>query len=435
MGFFSDLEEIEVPSKKKGFFVDLQEESPKEVSRTRSLLSAFPKGVIRGGKQLSQLQDPISSAISSFAQNKPDLEEELSQRFLPTQKGQFAEEVLETAGELTPSFAMGPGGFGAKAAQVAGGSLSKNVLKQMGAPELVQDIGAGVGSVIPGGIKAALSKKINPSAAQKDIYDLLKKEGMTDKQITPFLQSPKKVKFLAKWGKPFLDRDDLKQNLRTVKEVAYDAIEDRASKLPPLSGLRKTAFLQQLGQKFNDLDYDLQKLIEKDVRRLASSDISFSNLSEMGRVLNRKVGKLEGGKAALGILKEPIQKAQSWISPELYKEKSVLDKGYGNVKNLLSKLPKDAQSKFLDKSGGLGGIGGLAAAIVSGSPIATTVGKAYLATKGSQYLAAKFLTSPRFQGMQRKLLKAVLEGSTGSVINLTEKIQEDLEKIGNKSKD
>lgn len=425
----------EAPTEKPSFDWSQYEEAPKEVSRTRSLLSAFPKGLLRGGKQLSQLHDPISASISSFAKNKPDLEEELSQKILPTQQGKFPEELLETAGELAPSFAMGPGGVGAKAAQVAAGSISKNILKKFGAPEIVQDIGAGIGSIIPQGIKGAVSKKLLPSASQKEMYNLLKSEGMTDKQITPFLQSPKKVKFLAKWGKPFLNRENIRENFKTVKDTVYDSIEERASKLPSLTGFKKTVFLTQFKKKFNDLDYDLQKLISKDVNRISNGDISFSKLSELERVINRKVGKLEGGKAAIGILKEPLQMGEKMISPELFKEKSIMNKGFSNVKNLLSKLPKDMQSKFLDKSGGLGGIGGLAAAIVSGAPIASTVGKTYLATKGSQYLAAKFLTSPRFQGMQRKLLKSVLEGSTGAIINLTEKIQEDLEKIGSKSGD
>ncbi len=324
----------EVPSEKSSFDWAKYEEAPKEVSRTRSLLSAFPKGLIRGGKQLSQLQDPISSAISSFAQNKPDLEEELSQRFLPTQKGQFAEEVLETAGELTPSFAMGPGGFGAKAAQVAGGSLSKNVLKQMGAPELVQDIGAGVGSAIPGGIKAILSKKINPSSAQKEVYEMLKGHGISDKDITPFIQSKKKSDILAKWVKPFINKDRLEKQGKPVSETIYDSIKKKGSALPPLSGAKKASFLKTFEDDLKEVPYFFRDSISKDVERLKTSPLTWDNLRDFELAINNKIKGAEGGKAVLGTLKKSIGLGERMISQDLFNEKQLMNKAYSQQKNL-----------------------------------------------------------------------------------------------------
>ena len=50
MGFFSDLDDQPTESTpvKKGYFPDLEEEP----SRTRSVLSALPKGLIKGAKSL-----------------------------------------------------------------------------------------------------------------------------------------------------------------------------------------------------------------------------------------------------------------------------------------------------------------------------------------------------------------------------------------------
>src|SRR3990167_6843952 len=103
MGFFSDLEEVPENQRKGGFFSDL----PEETSRTRSILSAFPKGLIKGATTLSEMHDPISSFIKGFKEKRPDLQEKLTERFLPTQKGNVTEDILETAGEMAPSFALG----------------------------------------------------------------------------------------------------------------------------------------------------------------------------------------------------------------------------------------------------------------------------------------------------------------------------------------
>src|SRR5689334_24810801 len=122
MGFFSDLEESPKentpPATKTGFFGDLKEEP----SRTRSLLSAFPKGALKGAYSLGKLTDPFASIIGS---EPSKMEKQALETVLPIQEGRFAEGALESAGEMAPGFALGGEGLFAKALQIGVGALAK----------------------------------------------------------------------------------------------------------------------------------------------------------------------------------------------------------------------------------------------------------------------------------------------------------------------
>lgn len=426
MGFFSDLEDKAPTPKKNGFFSDI----PEEVSRTRSLLSAFPKGLMKGGKQLAQLRDPISGIISSYGKNKPDMEERLVEEFLPTQKGKFAEDVLETAGELTPSFALGPGGLGAKAAQVAAGSLSKSVLKKMGAPELVQDIGAGVGSIVPQGIKGVLSKKLLPSKSQKEVFDLLKGYGFSDKEITPFIQNEKKASRLGGLARAFLDPKKFREETKPLAETVYDAIRDKQELLPPLSGFRKAAFQDQLNKKLEKIHPRYLKLIREDLTRLKNSNFSFKDLREFEDGIKIAVGDAETGKAVLGILKEPIDFGEKLLSKDLFKEKELMHKAYASRAKILDYLPEDKKQSFIEKATGMGPVGSIAATYIMGTP---AILKWAAIKKGAELTAAKMLTSPRFQNMQKKLFKSIMDGNKGAVIHILSKMINDTDKLTTQS--
>ena len=427
MGFFSDLDQGKQESPrvpvKKGFFSDL-EEGP---SRKRSLLSAFPKGLLKGAHSLGKLHDPMALLTGS---QPSQMESMALEQVLPTQKGQFAEETLETAGELAPSFAIGPEGLFTKAAQIGLGAVSKNILKQAGAPEIAQDIGAAVLSVSPQALKGALSKKLLPKASQKEVYEMLKGHGFSDKDITPFIQSEKKAKWLSKFARSFLEPEKFKKETQPVADAVYGAIREKQKDLLPLKGLRKVAFMQQLDAKLQDIPYTYTDLIKKDLQKLKSSKLSFKDLSDFEAALNRKIGSEQGGKAVLGLLKEPIDFGERLLSPELHKEKSLMNKAYKSRMDIYDRLPESARGSLMEKAGKWGPVGGIALAYAFGLPFAL---KTYALKKGADFAAMKALTSPRFQNMQDKLLESIKSGNKGSAIQLISKMQDEVNKYFSES--
>lgn len=420
MGFFSDLEEATPQktgelSKKGRFFADLDERP----SRSRSLLSAFPKGVIKGAHSLTKLTDPLAF----FTGSEPSkMESQALETVLPTQKGRFAEEALETAGEMAPGFALGPESLLLKAGQVGTGALSKQILKEFGAPEIIQDLGSAALSLSPQGIKGALSKKILPTKSQKTAYDLLKSHGFSDKEITPFIQNKKKVDLLAKWSKPFLKREQLSQGLSDIGEAAYGAIQEKGKELPGLSGLKKIAFRQQFEKQYEKIPYFHRELIEKDASRLLSSELKWGDLRDFELAVNNKIKATEGGKEVLGSLKGPVKFAEKSISPELFREKETVNSIYKSGKDFLKKIKKTD----FDHLKNLGSMGGIAYSLLSGNPF---LAKGAAATVGAKFAAAKFLTSPRFQNMRAKLLEAVKKNNKSAILNLSVKMLEDLDRF------
>ena len=389
-------------------------------SRTRSLLSAFPKGAFKGGHSLGKLTDPLAFFTGSDIE---PMQAQALEQTLPTQKGRFAEGALETAGEMAPSFALGPESLLVKAGQVGAGAFAKQALKESGASELAQEIGSGVASLSPQAIKGMFGKRIIPSKAQKAAYGLLKEHGFDDKQIAPFLKDKKKSGILAKWGAPFMKGEKLSKDLSSIGESLYGSIQEKGKDLEPLTGLRKTAFRQQFANKMEKIPYFHKELIQNDVARLLEGDVTWGKLRDFEVAVNNKIKATEGGKAVLGTLKEPVNFAERMMSPQLFKEKQIANEIYSSGKKFLKTIKPSNLSSLVK----MGEFGGLVYSLLSGNPLAA---KGILAKKASQFAVAKYLTNPRFLGMRKKLLQAVSKDNTSAVLNMTVKILEDLDRSG-----
>lgn len=415
------------PSENKSFDWSQFTEEDKEPSRPRSLLSAASRGLIKGAQGLADLGDPLTAAIRG---GKSTIPEEVIDRVLPVQKGKKPEEYLEIAGELAPSFAIGPGGIASKALQTGAGALGKLFLKESGAPEWLQDVGAGAASLSPQGIKGALSKKLMPSKVQQEAYNLLKTHGLSDKVITPFIQNKTKSRILAKWGQPFLNRESLSKDLSSIADKAYESINVRGKKIPDLTGMKKAAFLHEFQNKLEKIPYFHKDLIEKDIERLVNSPINWKNLRDFELAINNKIKSTEGGKEVLGILKEPINLAEKSISKDLFNEKQILNKIYSSGKSLIKKLPKESEGHIITNADKLGSLGALAYSLFQGNPILL---KGMAIKKGSEFAASQLLKNPRFQNMRLKLGKALSENNESVILNLTTKMLESLDKFAEKS--
>src|SRR5688572_15871117 len=153
--FFSDLDgSSESQKKSSSFFSDLEDEP----SRARSLLSALPKGIIKGIGDM--VGPPRTGAVPQ------ELGMKLTEKFLPTQKGRGAEEVLGFAGENIPALAMGEGGLIKKGIQAGAGALAKKGAKELNLPEWAQEIVNVGGMAGPSAIKSAGSKVLSPNSKQ-----------------------------------------------------------------------------------------------------------------------------------------------------------------------------------------------------------------------------------------------------------------------------
>jgi hypothetical protein len=376
----------------------------KDVSRAQSLASAPVKGLIKGAARFSPLPNfgPISNKLG----------ERITEQMLPTREGGL-EDVLEFAGENAPAAAMGPGGIVRKGAQALAGGLAKKGAKELNLPEWAQDIVGAAGMVGPDAIKAGASKALRPASKQAKIVDFLKGHGLSEKDIVPIIQDKKKLSFLSKAANKFEKQDPWLRGIKEKLGGIFEGIREKGSKGKFLEKEALFKFEDDLQDQLQKVPRMYRGLIKKEVEDLMNNPINFTELHDFNKAINAIVRDVEGGKAAIGILKEPIEKAQKALNPELYGELKSVNEVYSKLYNFTDKMTKknwDALLSFGQAGGALMG--------------ALTLNPALLKTAGiaaaGRYTAKKLLSSPRLQNIHLKMWDAVLNNKIPQALKLME---------------
>lgn len=397
------------------FFGDL----PEEPSRARSLISAPIKGALRGVKNIGELaQLPTNYLYSKIfpeaaRREKEGLDEgwrSIEENVLPTRKGEVAEDVLESAGEFLPAAALSGASIPMKLLQSLAAGAGKEGLKAVDVPEWAADIGGAFTSAIPGAVKNIGQKAVSPSKSQKEMYDYLKKKGLSEESITPIIQNETKKDLLgplaAKGGRSTKIAQDIRKNLGPI----YEDIKKKGS-TAFLSNKDSVQFESKLLDKLDDLHYSYRKSIDKDVKRLLNNPVSFKSLREFEREVNNKIGNLEGGKAELGILKDVTSEFKKKIDKELFKDLEMVNGAYRKGLSIADRLdPKGIE--------GLMPLGSVGHKIYSIATLAKVL--------GGRSIAREMLTNPRLQNLHRKLLKSINDQKYSVAVKLAESIEEEM---------
>lgn len=412
------------------------DEIPMEVeegpSKLRSALSALPKGTIRELESVSDLlnipMDYLTKLISpEFSERKEKFKQQRMQALeevLPTQEGHL-EDILGMAGEFLPSVLAGPGGLGAKGVQLGAAALGKKGLKELDAPEIVQDIGGAIASGVPGLVKGTFAKTLKPGTAQKETYELLKSVGVKEKDIVPFIQNPKKVRFLGKLAGKSFPKGELKGQLGEISQPLYAAIKEKGSKIPPLKGRAAIDFAHDFERHFKEIPSFRQDEIRKEVNKLLKGPIDYKSLRDFQEYLNFKVKGTQGGKAVLNLLKGPIDRGIEKLSPQVAKDLRVANEIYSKGMDFVDKLSPSTLEELAGKAFGLGGLGTAAWGLITLNP--AILGAAGLSL-GSSRAAKAILTNPRLQHLRSKMVDALKKGNKGVLLKLVSTAEKEISK-------
>lgn len=418
--FFEDLDEEKESTKENKsdrFFADLEQDP----SRARSLASALPKGVIRGSRGINPMGNlgPIPNKLA----------EKLLSKFLPTQE-KTPEQILEFTGENLPAVAQGGEGLLMKGLQAAGGALLKTGAKEANLPEWAQEVANITGIGVPALGKGLATKGLRPNTKQKPVYDFLKSKGLTDQDIAPIIQDKKKLSILSKAAFKFEKGDPYIKDIKSKISNVYEDIRERGGKTSYLQGNDLRNFENELNEKLSKLQKRHRKLIQSEVEDLYNNPIDFTELHDFKLAINDIVKDSEGGKAAIGILKEPLSNAQKAISPELHSELKLLDKAHGDLKKFTKQMTKKTYDHILS----LGPIGtALWGALTFNPTMMTAGGLLFGKVIAARTLAKKMLTNPRFHNMYLKMKDQVSKNNIPKAIKTMRLIEEEAKKssIGN----
>lgn len=384
-----------------------------DVSKSRSLLSAFPKGFIRSGRK-----------VNPFSPGSPipeELSEKILQQFLPTREGD-TEEILEEAGGIAPHVLMGPESIPLKAAQALSGSVFKKGAKELELPEWAREIAGITGAAAPTAAKATLSKTLRADKIQKPVMDMLRNNGFSEREITPLIQNKKKMSLLSKAALKFEKESPFVRGIKNKFDNIYDDIRVKGDQDNYLEGAALKDFENNFFKKLDKIPPDFKDLIKRNEELLFEKPINFTSLHDFVMGVNRKIKGVEGGKAVLGILKEPVREAQEKLDAPLYKELRETDSVYRNYKKFLNKLTKKDYDNLIKWGPELGST---ALGVITFSPalikLAGAVGL-------SRVTAKQLLSNPRLQNIHLKILDSIKNNNPSQFLKLMKVLDSEVEK-------
>jgi hypothetical protein len=349
---------------------------------------------------------PTSEDAKKFIENTTGIGEG------KTPAGRIAGRGAEFIGE---SLAI-PGSTGAKTLATLGGAgVAGQSARELGAPEGVAtglEIG---GSIIP----SLIQGRVVPRGAEaKELANAGRTLGLTEKQITPLIQSEKKLATLSKIAKKDEATKDLFASIKSSLGDSYDTVKKSVAKLGRLSTDNEDKLIKSFSDIRNDLSKTLQpspdkeaaiKYIESAIDKIIKNGTSPEEIINTWQDVNKSVNwnSIQGGKKALSRLKEPMMEVLQDVAPQAAKDFDLTNKLYSKYSQISRKLKPDVLDAILNK-GELFSTGPAAVSLVLGNPMPLVA----LGSGASvRILANEMLTNPYFQNISNKLVKNFNKGS------------------------
>jgi hypothetical protein len=264
--------------------------------------------------------------------------------------------------------------------------------EKLGFPEWAQSIAEGLPFFYSGG------KKIPLKVDQKKLGEFLRKQGLTENEITPLLKTPEQINRWAAFASKGKKSRELMESVYQKSGKLYDTIIEKGKSLPPVPDETKLKVLKELHTVYNDLPDKFRKLIGQDLQDLlVKGRAGVEDLTNFYRDINAVIGAEHGGKAYIGAFKRPIMEAFESISPELASDFQLTNQLYGTRARVASAIvnPKDFD-KFLD----LGEVYGLGAGLYN-RDLGMLV--KVLGAAGGRAAAREMLINPRLQNISVRI--------------------------------
>lgn len=410
---FGDIIEKAPPLKEPGTFPEFGKvvEQP---SRLRSIAGAPIKGAL---KEVSDIAEFFQKIPLPKGNLEPEKLREFAEEKFPTQEKEL-EGYLERVGKMAPSALISPGGPLIKLFQILGGAALGHGLEKAGAPEWVQALGESAPFLYSGG------KKIPFKSSQKKVGDFLRKQGLSENEITPLLKTPEQLERWSKFASKGKKSRQLMESIYHKSGHIYDNIENIAKQMPNAFVNQQSAanFLNEITPIIQNMPNKYRNLIKQDLIDLIQSPGHFNDFTNFYKDVNAVIGAEKGGRAIVGQFKGPILKIAESINPELANDFALATDLYRTrakvAGNILSK--KDVEH-FLD----LGEIYGLGSGIYNRDiGLITKV----LGIAGGRKLAREMVINPRLQNISIRIGEALKKNKLILVNKLMDEFKSEVQK-------
>lgn len=380
-----------------------------DISRLKSVLSSVPKGGLQGLFSLSNsmsMKNPeqVLSQIKS-GKNQEEQQQEILDEILPT-KPFGIEKGIQRGTKAATELAAFPGGA----------ALWRRALLGGGAAQGVEEAGGGPGAQAVAELAAFGSpdfkKLIRANPQQKKLVEFARKMGLSEEEITPLIQSPRKGSFFGKYASKGQKTRQSLQNARSAVGGIYEQLKTSESAKNTLNPEQQKQFLQETYKLLMDLPSNVRKVLFQDYQDLMKTGFSGEGLINLWQDLSYYYGR---GIRQAGGLKNPIRNALKNISPSLAEDFELTNRLFENR----LRLSKQIRPKTLDNVLDLGEIGGFATAILKGS---TSLLKKVLGVAAFRRLSREMVTNPRFQNLTQQMAEAASNNKLGIVKKTAEEL-------------
>lgn len=370
----------------------------RDISRLRSLLGAFPKGVIKGIEEpyfsIARLGKKIGipgAPEQELQQRQQQLESALEE-YLPTQEN-YLEGALERTGKMVPLGLLGGGTPAGLAARSALAGFGGEAVKELGGGPLAQGVTEALAFSAPG-----LAKGIVAKASQKGLVEGARRLGMSEEAIAPLLQSEKKLKFfgpLAHKGRATQAR--LAKSYQETGEI-FGNLAKSAEDQVPINQEAATNFLKKSHEIFMEMPTELRNKVLPDFYDLIlkgkGSGKDFMNFWKDINTISK------GKTTATGLLKGPIKEALESISPQLAEDFTLAN----NLRSKWYKITDVLAPGRADELIHAGEVGSLMYGIAKGrfDILADIMG-----INAARRFASGLLTKPGMQNLTLKMVHAL----------------------------
>lgn len=375
-----------------------------EPSNLRSLLSAPIKGVAKALGKFGSFAAPLVLEDEPFEERVKILEAGKKERekfeqgtlenLLPT-KERFAEQALERGGEILPT-SLRPGAWieGGIRALLAG--FVGEGIKKAGGGSIAQAVGE-IGALGA----PRLGKSISPIKSQKSIVDFARKHGLSEEEITPLIQSPKKLAFFGKMAKKGGKTEDALQKSLDARKRIYSQLETSPAAQSAISPEISSDFLNETAMLMHKLPSSLREKAFPDymdlLKKLKSGEAKTADFMNLWGDLNYEISH---GSKGLGILKDPIEKVFKKSSPGFSEDFELTRDLYKRFYPVAKKLKPTVSEELLDA----GEVGGLLYAVAKGKlGLLTEI----LGVESARRLSREMLINPRLQNLHLQMVNAL----------------------------
>ncbi len=387
------------------------ENDSNQPSRTRSLLSAYPRGFVEEVVKSFGMETPeqaISRLKEGFTSREEKIKSEL-QKILPVEN--LAEEkALQRAGRLSLPL-PGAGPVSTILRSLAGGLLGQTG-EEIGLPPILQ-------SILESAPFMAKKPSLPLQPTKKFIKDVeqAKKLGLTEREITGTLQNTKTKGFLSEISHK--GRATEKALLETQSGInrAYENLTaDFGSQKIPQKTLNE--FISAYEKDLMKLPADVRSKIKEDFLDFQKSDGSLGELFNLWKDINSKFGgKGSGLQKTKEILRQTIKKT----NPAAAENFEIVNNVASKFADFRGRMAPGASEEFIDITEKLA----LANAIVTKN--SSLLGKT-LGLVGARYGAEQLLTNPKLQFLGKQFLSAAKKGSLRAIVNASTKFSEEVQK-------